>query len=109
MTKQYFKSIYFSDYPAEDSKEKTITLAFSEPETPYYAKIKGLSNEEIRELIGIDSYKQLALFSKQEERSINQVVKRLIKRNFNEYFKIKSKDVTFAGSKSIPFQRWYPL
>jgi len=109
MTKQYFKSIYFSDYPAEDSKEKTITLAFSEPETPYYAKIKGLSNEEIRELIGIDSYKQLALFSKQEERSINQVVKRLIKRNFNEYFKIKSKDVTFAGSKSIPFQRWYPF
>ncbi|MQY78707.1 MAG: hypothetical protein GH151_05850 [Bacteroidetes bacterium] len=108
MAKQYFKSVYFSDYPAEDSKAKAITLAFNEPETPYYTKIKEISNEEIRELIGIDSYKQLALFAEKEERSINQIVKRLIKKNLNSYGKINAKDVTFAGSKTVPFQRWYP-
>lgn len=108
MTKQYFKSIYFGDYPAEDSKGKTITLAFREPEAPYYLKVKELSNEEIRELIGISSYKQLLLFAKKEDRSINQVVKRLIRKNFNGYGKINSHDVTFASSKTVPFQRWYP-
>lgn len=110
MAKQQFKSVYFSDYPSEDSKGKAITLAFNEPEAPYYTKVKEMSNEEIRELIGIDSYKQLALFAEKEERSINQVVKRLIKKNINGNGngKIKAKDVTFAGSKAIPFQRWYP-
>jgi tRNA G10 N-methylase Trm11 len=108
MGKQNFKSVYYSDHPSEDCKEKSITLAFNEPEKPYYAKVKKMSNEEIRELIGIDSYKQLALFSEKEDRSINQVVKRLIKKNIDQYEKIKTKDVTFAGSKNIPFQRWYP-
>ena len=59
---QYFKSIYYSDYPSEDSKDKSITLAFNETEAKYYTKIKDLSNEEIREIIGIKSYKQLSLF-----------------------------------------------
>ncbi|MBI3815597.1 MAG: hypothetical protein HY279_14165 [Nitrospinae bacterium] len=106
---QYFKSIYFCDYPSEDSKEKSITLAFNEPESPYYTKIKELSSEEIRELIGIKSYKQLSLFAEKEERSLNQVVKRLIKKNINGFSVINPKDVTFVNSKSISFQRWYPF
>ena len=106
---QYFKSIYFYDYPSEDSKEKSITLAFNEPEAPYYTKIKELSSEELRELIGIKSYKQLVLFAEKEERSLNQVVKRLIKKNINGFSLINPKDVTFGNSKSIPFQRWYPF
>lgn len=110
MSKQYYKSIYFSDYPANSAKEKSITLAFSEPEVPYFSKIKEMSAEEIRELIGFKTYKQLSLFAEEEERSINQVVKRLIKQNLivekrNEHEK---KDVTFLASKDIPFQRWYP-
>ncbi len=108
MSKQFFKSIYFSDYPSEDSKGKAVTLAFNEPEAPYYTKIKELSNEEIRELIGIKSYQQLILFANKEERSINQVIKRLIKKNLSGFDKIKAKDVTFKGSKTIPFQLWYP-
>jgi len=106
---QYFKSIYFSDYPSEDSKEKSITLAFNEPEAPYYTKIKELSSEELRELIGIKSYKQLALFAEKEERSLNQVVKRLIKKNLAGFSVVNRNDVTFVNSKSIPFQRWYPF
>lgn len=111
MSKQYFKSIYFSDYPAEDSKEKSITLAFSEPEVPYYSKVKDMTTQEIKELIGVRSYKQISLFAEKQERSINQVVKRLIKQNLSDVDQVNGmgkKDVTFVKSKDTPFQRWYP-
>ncbi len=111
MTKQYFKAIYFSDYPSDEAKEKSVTLAFSEPEAPYYKKIKDFSTQEIKELIGIKTYKQLALFAEKEERSINQSVKRLIKQNLSDIDETEGmtkSDVTFVKSKNIPFQRWYP-
>ncbi len=111
MAKQQYKAIYFKDYPSNKTKDKSITLAFSEPETPYYSKVKKMTTQEIKELIGITTYKQLKLFSEKEERSINQVVKRLIKENLGKIDKIEGieeKDVTFENSKEIPFQRWYP-
>jgi tRNA G10 N-methylase Trm11 len=111
MAKQFYKAIYFSDYPSEDSKDKSVTLAFSEPEEPYFSKVKDLTTQEIKELIGIETYKQLALFAETQERSINQVVKRLIKQKLPEIDKVDGvteKDVTFVKSKDIPFQRWYP-
>lgn len=111
MAKQFYKAIYFSDYPSEDSKDKSVTLAFSEPEEPYFSKVKDLTTQELKELIGIQTYKQLALFSEKQERSINQVVKRLIKQKLPEIDKVNGvtqKDVTFIKSKGIPFQRWYP-
>ena len=109
MANQFFKSLYFKDYPSNETKCKTFTLAFSEKEEPYYNKIKNLSNIEIRDLIGIDSYTQLYLIAEKEERSLNQIIKRFIKNNLDSNMpKIKSKDVTFVGSKTIPFQRWYP-
>ena len=111
MAKQYYKAVYFKDHPSDSSTGKSITLAFSEPEVPYYSKIKEMSTQEIKELIGIRSYKQLKLFSEEEERSINQTVKRLIKQNLGKVDKIKGvteNNVTFVNSKFIPFQRWYP-
>ncbi len=107
MTKQQFKSVYFCDYPSDDSKGKALTLAFNEAELSYYTILKQMSNEEIRELIGTNSYKQLLSYAKQEERSINQIAKRLIKKNLDRS-KFQKKDITFEGSKLIPFQRWYP-
>lgn len=111
MAKQYYKSIYFSDYPTEESKDKSVTLAFSEPEIPYFSKVKDMTTQEIKELIGIKTYKQLALFADKQERSINQVVKRLIKQNLSDVDSVDGmtkKDVTFVRSKDLPFQRWYP-
>jgi tRNA G10 N-methylase Trm11 len=111
MAKQYYKAIYFSDFPAADTKDKSVTLAFSEPEVPYFSKVKDMSTQEIKELIGIKTYKQLALFAEKQERSINQVVKRLIKQNLSGIDTVEGmskKDVTFVKSKDIPFQRWYP-
>ncbi|WP_407524750.1 DNA methyltransferase [Lacibacter sp. MH-610] len=111
MAKQYYKAVYFSDYPSEDSKDKSVTLAFSEPEAPYYTKVKDMTTQEIKELIGIKTYKQLSVFADKQERSINQVVKRLIKQNLSEVDQVNGmtkKDVTFVKSKDTPFQRWYP-
>jgi len=108
MAKQYFKALYFSGCPKVESAKKAITLAFNEPEAPDYKKIKELSSVEIRELTGIKSYEQLKLFAKKEDRSINQTVKKLIKKHINKLEGIKAQDFTFAGSKTIPFQRWYP-
>lgn len=111
MAKQYYKSIYFSDYPSVETKDKSITLAFNEPEAPYYSKVKEMTTQEIKELIGIKTYKQLSVFADKQERSINQVVKRLIKLKLSETPDIEDigkKDVTFSGSKDLPFQRWYP-
>ena len=111
MAKQFYKAIYFKDYPSENSKDKSITLAFSEPESPYYSKVKQMSTQEIKELIGITTYEQLKLFSEKEDRSINNTVKKLIKENLPKIDRINGvakKDVTFENSKTIPFQRWYP-
>ncbi|MBZ0202687.1 MAG: hypothetical protein K8I03_06700, partial [Ignavibacteria bacterium] len=111
MTKQLFKSVYFPDYPSADAKSKSITIAFNESEKYYYSSIKNLSNEEIRELIGINSYKKLERFAEKEDRSVNQTVKRLLKQKLP---KVSSgtdnlrREVTFIDSKNIPFQRWYP-
>jgi tRNA G10 N-methylase Trm11 len=108
MALQLYKSLYFSDFPADNSKSKAkaITIAFNSSEKPYFQKIKGLSNQEIRELIGVNTYNQLFILSQNEERSINNIIKRLLKDRIS--IGINPQDTTFAQSKNIPFQRWYP-
>jgi len=111
MSKQYFKAVYYSDFPSEESRDKSITIAFSEPELPYYSRVKEMSTHEFKELIGIQSYLELSVSADKQGRSINQVVKRLIKQNLGKVDKsvgFSEKDVTFENSKEVPFQRWYP-
>lgn len=108
MSKAY-KSIYFSDYNV--GNKKSLTLAFSEPERPVYNKIKDLSSAELKELIGVKTYKQLALFAEKDSRSLNNYTKTLLKAKLalnDSSQNGTSGDVTFKSSKSIPFQRWYP-
>jgi DNA modification methylase len=110
MAKQYYKSLYFSDYPSEDASERSVTVAFNEPEMPYFTRVRDLTTPEIKDLIGFTFYDDIAKLAEQEERSINQTIKRLIKKNIEEQGKtiFTEKDVTFSNSKNIPFQRWYP-
>ncbi len=81
MAKQYYKAVYFSDYPSKDSKDKSVTLAFSEPEAPYYAKVKDMTTQEIKELIGIKTYKQLSIFADTKKSPTKMV--RLYELNYN--------------------------
>lgn len=106
--KQYFKSVYFNDHPSHKTNSKSVTIAFNNNEGYLYNSIKRLSNEEIREKIGVYSYKQLELFASQEDRKINQLIKILLKKNTPNDTNISPRDVTFANSKNIPFNRWYP-
>jgi len=110
MAKQYFKSLYFSDYHFKEKGERSVTIAFNEPEISYFTRVKELTTPEIKELIGFLYYSDIAKLAEREERSINQTIKRLIKQNLerqsNKSF--TEKDVTFSNSKNIPFQRWYP-
>lgn len=111
MTKQNFKSLYFSDYPSEDANERSVTIAFNSDESIYYEKIKSMSTPELKELIGYDNYLDIAKLAESEERSINRTIKKLIKENIDCNFQKQTfteKDVTFSNSKNIPFQRWYP-
>jgi tRNA G10 N-methylase Trm11 len=90
----------------ENAKAKTITIAFNAAEYPYFGKIKCMSNQEIRDLIGIDTYQQLSALANAEGRTINNIIKHRLKKNIS--FDIKPSDSTFVTSKTIPFQRWYP-
>ena len=67
MAKQFYKAIYFSDYPSDDTKDKSVTLAFSEPEVPYFSKVKDMTTQEIKELIGIKTYKQLSFLARSQK------------------------------------------
>lgn len=110
MSKQYFKSLYFNDYPSDDANSRSVTLAFNEPEEPYFQKVKNMTTPELKDLIGYSSYIEIAELAQNEERTINQTIKRLIKQNVESKTKatFTEKDVTFVNSKNVPFQRWYP-
>lgn len=111
MSAQNFKSLYFSDYPSEDANERSITIAFNNDEMIYYDKIKNMSTQELKELIGYDNYADILHLAETEERSINRTIKRLIKQNTDsesQNISFTERDVTFFNSKNIPFQRWYP-
>ena len=110
MAKQYFKSLYFSDYPSEDANERSVTIAFNEPEISYFNRVKEMTTQEMKELIGFSNYDDIAKLAEKEERSINQTIKRLIKQSVEKQntTTFTEKDVTFSNSKNIPFQRWYP-
>lgn len=110
MSQQSYKSIYFSDYPSDVANERSVTIAFNDQEIPYYRIIKDMTTQEIKELIGYNNYMDIAKLAESEERSINQVLKRLIKQKVDAKGKASYSvnDVTFEGSKNVPFQRWYP-
>lgn len=103
--KQKFKSIYFPD---RSDSNKTVTLAFSENESDIFNVVKNLSTEEFRQLIQIKDYEDLRRKSEEDCRPVNQYVKMILKNKVGKIKIIKSRDVTFVGSKKVPFQRWYP-
>lgn len=110
MAKQQFKCIHFSDCSDSKESERTITIAFSESEQNYYEIIQSLSSVEIKEVIGYSNFNDIEKLAIKEDRSINQTIKRLIKKNMSIDTKntYTEKDVTFKNSKAVPFQRWYP-
>lgn len=104
---QTFKAISFND--RNTKRSKVVSIAFTLKEQPLYNIVERLTSQEIRTLIGIDSYNQLCNKAHEDRRNLSQFIKVLLEKALaNAESIIPMSDVTFKNSKSIPFQRWYP-
>lgn len=121
---QSFKTIYFSDYPAESSHKKNLTLAFSSRDASVYEAFKALSSQELRETLGHDSYESLLRAAAEEGIAINTYCVRQLRRMVAEADAkqhptlpsltasplplFEPIQTTFRGGQSEPLHDWYP-
>ncbi|MCK9555027.1 site-specific DNA-methyltransferase [bacterium] len=109
MATQLFKSIYFKEDGAFDfAGGKRVTVSFSAKEKDVYNLISSLTNEEIREIITVDTYQQLLEMASAEERTLSKFIKLRLKKSIKDFPLVTATDATFQSSKKIPFQRWLP-
>lgn len=114
--KQKFKTIYFSDFPGETAKEKSLTMAFGKRYTDLYESIKGLSSAEIRHLLNSDQYEKLVQEAEKEDlplnsyclRKISKSIRSVKETNVSYNYIFDPITVTFKGGAKEPFVRWYP-
>jgi len=123
MTQKY-KAIYFPDFPNDESKQKSLTLAFGSNTDEIFERVKNLTSEEIRQLLGSDSYKDIAYAARTEDLPLNRYCLRQIKKSLTLIHETKTQyvlpgittdehifnplSVTFKGGAQEPFVRWYP-
>ena len=70
-SKQVFKAVYFSDYKETNPKAKGVILAFGERNKDLYNSVADLGSNELRTLLGTDSYFELEQRAQQEGLPIN--------------------------------------
>ena len=120
---QKYKSVYFPEYPSENAKKKSLTLAFGKETGEIYECVKGLSSAELRQLLGND-YQTLVLKAKADNLPLNTYCLRQLENSINLIresavqlylpgLEIKTElfdpvSVTFKGGRKEPFARWYP-
>jgi len=121
---QNYKAVYFPDFPAETAKQRSVTLAFGSRSGKLYEYVKDLSSEEIRLLLGSDSYQELRDAAAVQDlplntyclRQLRAAISRLAERRVQ--YTLPGLDVgrqlfdplvvTFRGGAKEPFRRWYP-
>ncbi len=120
---QKYKSVYFPEYPAENPRKKSLTLAFGKETSEIYECVKGLSSAELRQLLGND-YPTLVANAEADNLPLNAYCLRQLENSINLirdpgvqlYLPgINSKTelfdpmtVTFKRGRKEPFARWYP-
>lgn len=103
---QNFKTVSFAH--SLSGKSKVVSIGFTEKEDSLFFQIAKLSSQEIRRIIGIDSYDSLCKFASADKRPISQYIKIELTKALKNRTSFASSDITFKSSKTIPFQRWYP-
>lgn len=68
---QIFKSIYFSDYREVNQSSKGLVLAFGNSNKDLYRNIARLESNELRNLLGTDSYIELEKRAQEEGLAVN--------------------------------------
>lgn len=123
---QKFKTVYFTDYPAESSNQKNLTLAFGEKDGDLYEAVKGLSSHELRELVGHSTFASLQQCAEDDQLAVNTYCLRLLRQKYREVRESSVQyslpglseanlvifepiQATFRGGQSEPLHRWYPF
>lgn len=120
---QYYKAVYFPDHPADAAKERSVTLAFGHDDQTLYDQVKNLSSEEVRQLMGSDSYQHLLSAATVENLSFNAWCLQRLEQSVAGVHEAALQyslpgmptqksifdpvSVTFRGGAKEPYQRWY--
>ena len=117
--KQLFKSIYFQDHPAKPSAHRHIRLAFGDNERSLYKRIQNLSSEELRRLLGMESFEDLAEHARSNALSINRACISLLHRTLGSTLPLDIADIpalesdpliaTYRNGHGEPLHGWFPL
>ena len=79
---QIFKAVYFPDYKEVNPKAKGFILAFGERNKDIYKNIAKLESNELRNLLGTDSYIELEQRAQQEGLQVNTYCLWYLRKNF---------------------------
>lgn len=121
---QHFKAVYFPDFPAATARQKSLTLAFGTKTRELYEGVRDLSSEELRQLLGADSFESITAAAQNEDLPLNTYCLRQIKQALHQVRERQRQlpligtdsqpqlfdpvTVTFKGGAKEPFVRWYP-
>ena len=95
---QIFKAVYFPDYKEANPKAKGFILAFGERNKDIYKNIAKLESNELRNLLGTDSYIELEQRAQQEGLQVNTYCLWYLRKNFGVE---KLKPTIIKSSKAI--------
>ena len=115
-----YKSIYFRDFPAPDSKHKALTLAVGGTEPSLARAIRGMSSDQLRNAIGFPSYSALSSAAAAADLPVHMFCIRALKAWMRQQAGEADSDlpgpdsqishlVTFSDDRAAPYQRWFPL
>ena len=80
---QIFKAVYFTDYKEANPGAKGVILAFGERNKDLYKNIADLESNELRNLLGTDSYIELEQRARQEGLPVNTYCLWYLRKNLN--------------------------
>lgn len=80
---QIFKAVYFSDYKEVNRGAKGFILAFGERNKDLYKNIAGFGSNELRNLLGTDSFFELEQRAQQEGLPVNTYCLWYLRKNLN--------------------------
>ncbi len=129
--KQMFKSVYFTDHPGALARQRHIKFAFGPSDKELYESVRSLSGQEIRELLGLDSYEALRAHAAAKGCTVNahslQLLREQLALNLRygaqngngaangsetvgpQALPFDAIQATFKGGENEPLHCWYPL
>ena len=120
---QNFKSVYFADYPGENAKQRNLKLAFGSGDADLFGMVNPLTSEDIRRLLGSNTFSGLKALAEAEGMSLNayglrclrKAVARLDSTQLNLFPQTRSEGLpfnpiqaTYRGGLAEPLHDWYP-